>query len=191
MGMGMDFEDQEDQFDLKLFDHLPVGVLTLDDDFRVKSANQFARQLLQLQPGADVRTLVHPDCREAFDLLFQHQSTTAVQIQFKFGDNSLYTKIHLAEASTLIVEDISELVALGQQLKGDKQPERKFVHELSNALTTTLGYTELINMILQEHDEFSGERLATVRRYEAEVFDGLKRADAIIKNRKQGPAQQF
>ena len=159
MGMGMDFEDQEDQFDLKLFDHLPVGVLTLDDDFRVKSANQFARQLLQLQPGADVRTLVHPDCREAFDLLFQHQSTTAVQIQFKFGDNSLYTKIHLAEASTLIVEDISELVALGQQLKGDKQPERKFVHELSNALTTTLGYTELINMILQEHDEFSGERL--------------------------------
>ncbi|MGK0341598.1 MAG: CheY-like chemotaxis protein/PAS domain-containing protein [Candidatus Azotimanducaceae bacterium] len=186
--LGMDYEDQ---FDLRLFDQLPVGVLTLDDDYRVNSANQFARQLLPLQPGADIRALVHPDCLEAFDLLLHNPSKSGAEIQFKFGNNSLYTKVHVPEASTLIVEDTSELVALARQLKTDKQPERKFVHELSNALTTTLGYTELISMMLEEHDEFSGERLAAVRRYEAEVFEGLKRADSIIKNKKQGAAQQF
>jgi CheY-like chemotaxis protein len=183
--------DYQDQFDLRLFDQLPVGVLTLDVDYRVNRANLFARELLRLEPDVDFRALVHPDYVEAFDQLFQNPSKSATEIQFKFGESSLYTKVRMPEAFTLIVEDTSELIALGRQLKSDKQPERKFVHDLSNALTTTLGYTELINMMLAEHSEFSGERLAAVRRYEAEVFDGLKRADAIIKNKKQGAAQQF
>lgn len=187
----MDHQDQQDQFDSRLFDQLPVGILTLDVDFRVNSANHFARQLLQVEPGADFRALVHPDYLPAFELLFLNPSDLAVVIQFRFGERSLYTKVRMPEALTLIVEDTSEIIALGRQLKSDKQPERKFVHDLSNALTTTIGYTELINMMLAEHDEFSGERLAAIRRYEGEVFEGLKRADAIIKNKKQGAAQQF
>ncbi|MFT7243348.1 MAG: CheY-like chemotaxis protein [Candidatus Azotimanducaceae bacterium] len=183
--------DYQDQFDLRLFDQLPVGVLTLDVDYRVNRANLFARKLLQLESDVDFRALVHPDYVEAFDQLFQNPSKSTTEIQFKFGESSLYTKVHMPEAFTLIVEDTSELIALGRQLKTDKQPERKFVHDLSNALTTTLGYTELINMMLAEHSEFSGERLAAIRRYESEVFDGLKRADAIIKIKKQGAAQQF
>lgn len=183
--------DYQDQFDLRLFDQLPVGVVTLDVDYRVNRANLFIRELLRLEPDVDFRTLIHPDYGEAFDQLCQNPSKLAIEIQFKFGESSLYTKVHMPEAFTLIVEDTSELIALGRQLKTDKIPERKFIHDLSNALTTTLGYTELINMMLAEHSEFSGERLAAVRRYEAEVFEGLKRADAIIKNKKQGAAQQF
>ena len=184
----------QNQFDSALFELLPIGILTLDSEFCVKRANKFALQLLQIEASTDLRQIIHPDCIANFRSLFGEQSGPTAEVQFKTGVSSLYTKIHLVQKSpepTLIIEDVSELVALGRQLKSDKQPERKFVHEISNALTTTIGYTELINMMLEEHEEFSGERLAAIRRYESEVFDGLKRADALIKNKKQGPAQQF
>lgn len=186
--------EYQNQFDLALFDQLPVGILTVDSDFCVKRGNKFARALLQIEFGANLREIVHPDSATTFDSLLSDPAVTTADIQFLSGFNSLYTRVHLTDAgpeSTVIVEDISELVALGRQLKSDKQPERKFVHEISNALTTTIGYTELINMMLEEHEEFSGERLAAIRRYEGEVLEGLKRADALIKNKKQGPAQQF
>jgi CheY-like chemotaxis protein len=180
------------QFDSILFDHLPVGLLTLNSDFNVIKANAFATQFLQIVPDQPLTEILHPDTLDDFKSLMTSQPGQSAEIQIKHGDNSHYSRMTLADIeNTLIVEDISELVALGRQLKSGKQPERKFVHDLSNALTTTIGYTELINMMLEEHDEFSGERLAAIRRYEAEVFDGLRRADAIIKNKKQAASQKF
>ena len=188
--------EYQSQFDSVLFDHLPVGLLTLDSDFCVIEANRFVRGFLQIEPGCDLYGLVHPDSREDFTQLFKGSPGNSREIQIKRDANSYYSRMTLQSSQndtsmTLAVEDVSELVALGRQLKTGKQPERKFVHDLSNALTTTIGYTELINMMLEEHEEFSGERLAAIRRYEAEVFDGLKRADAIIKNKKQGAAEKF
>ena len=109
-------------------------------------------------------------------------------------EDSVYTRVTVLsrheDVTTLAIEDISELMALGSQLKNARQPERKFIHELSNALATTIGYTELIKMMLEEHDELSGERLVAIRRYEAEVFEGLKRADELIRARRQSASQQ-
>jgi CheY-like chemotaxis protein len=189
--LGMEYQNQ---FDLALFDQLPVGILTIESDFCVKRGNRFALALLQVELGANLRDIVHPDSVTVFDSLLSDPSAKSADIQFSSGLNSLYTRIHLADTgrqSTVIVEDISELVALGRQLKSDKQPERKFVQDISNALTSTIGYTELINMILEEREEFSGERLASIRRYEGLALEGLKRADALIRNKKLGPAQQF
>lgn len=184
--------DHPNQFDSILFEHLPVGLLTLDDQFCVIQLNRFVQSFLGLEAGQPLKDIVHPDSIPEFTSLLNSAPGNAAEIQFKRGENSHYSRMTLIEGNkTLIVEDVTELVALGRQLKTGKQPERKFVHELSNALTTTIGYTELINMMLEEHDEFSGERLAAIRRYEAEVFEGLKRADAIIKNKKQGAAQKF
>jgi len=186
--------EYQNQFDLALFDQLPVGILTVERDFCVKRGNSFAFELLQIELGANLREIVHPDSKTTFDSLLSDPTTRTADIQFLSGGNSLHTKVHLTDTgprSTVVVQDISELVALGRQLKSGKQPERKFVHEIGNVLTSTIGYTELINMMLEEQEEFSGERLAAIRRYEREVMEGLKRADALIKNKKLGPAQQF
>lgn len=177
--------------DTSILDQLPVGLLTLDDDVRVTQINHFGATLLGVQVGDCLTTIVHPDSASEFELIITAKSDIGTDIQVRRGDDTVYTKMRLVSEQTLIVEDRSELIALSRQIKSDRQPERKFVHEISNALTTTIGYTELINMMLEEHEEFSGERLAAVRRYEAEVFEGLKRADSIIKNRKQGASKQF
>ncbi len=181
-------------FDQSLFDSLPVGLLTLDGSFRVKKLNKCASELFQLQAGDDFRSRLHTDSRDIFkDLVFSAVGTQQnIEIQTEQGN--IHTRCAMVarddQSMTLTFENVSEIAALASQLKTAKTPERRFVHEISNAMTTTIGYTELIKMMIEEHEELSGERLAAVRRYQEEVFEGLRRADTLIKNRRMGAAQQ-
>lgn len=181
--------------DQGLFDSIPVGLIALDNGGSVLNLNQFAKDLLGMEAGCSLSQLVHPDDQSNYDVLLAADIGSAEKIQLKLGENSLHSRLKLLRRDDHLVmfsiENITELVALGTQLKTARQPERKFVHEISNALTTTIGYTELIKMMLEEHEEFSGERLAAIRRYEHEVFEGLKRADGLIRQRRQNTAQQI
>ena len=182
------------EFDQEILEAIPLGLVSINLDASILRLNQAARALLQLEVGALLAHIVHPDSTEVFEGLLSAEAGNCADVQLRPLEDSVYTRITLLSQQddilTLSVENISEVVALGTQLKNAKQPERKFVHDISNALTTTIGYTELIKMMLEEHEEFSGERLAAIRRYEAEVFEGLKRADELIRMRRQTAAQQ-
>ncbi|MFN3238057.1 MAG: response regulator [Pseudomonadales bacterium] len=182
------------EFHQSLFDQIPVGLLTLDSTFSVVHLNAFARDAFDLEPGADFTAKVHPDSQAAFEQLLTTAPGQQHEIQLQRQDASTYTRCKVlareADTWTLCFEDTTEVAALASQLKTARQPERRFVHEISNALTTTIGYTELIKLMIEEDDELSGERLSAVRRYEEEVFEGLRKADALIKNRRLGAAQQ-
>lgn len=182
-------------FHQSLFDSLPVGLLTLDGQFCVTNLNHCAARLLNLDVGDDFRSRLHSDSQDAFKKLATCSVGETQKIEVQTEEASVHTRCKLVardDASlTLAFEDLSEVTALASQLKTAKSPERRFVHEISNALTTTIGYTELIKMMIEEQDELSGERLAAVRRYQEEVFEGLRKADALIKNRRQGAAQQI
>lgn len=181
-------------FDQSLFDSIPVGLLTLDGDFRVTNLNKCASELFQIQCGDDFRSHLHSDSRDAFKELIFCSVGEQAKIEIQTEQGNVHTRCVIVardeHAMTLSMEDVSEVAALASQLKTAKAPERRFVHEISNAMTTTIGYTELIKMMIEEHDELSGERLAAVRRYQEEVFEGLRRADVLIKNRRMGAAQQ-
>jgi CheY-like chemotaxis protein len=182
------------EFHQSLFDQLPVGLLTLDSAFSVIHLNAFARETFDLEVGADFKDKLHPDSQSAFDQLLHASCGQPFDIQLQREESSIYTRCKIvAEESgnwTLCFEDTTEVAALASQLKTARQPERRFVHEISNALTTTIGYTELIKLMIEEDEELSGERLSAVRRYQEEVFEGLRKADALIKNRRLGAAQQ-
>jgi CheY-like chemotaxis protein len=173
---------------------MPLGLISVDQSASVVSLNRSATSLLRLEPGIQLKHIVHPDDVDVFESLLLADLGEHAETQMRPVEDSVYTRVTVLsrneDVTTLAIEDISELMALGSQLKNARQPERKFIHELSNALATTIGYTELIKMMLEEHDELSGERLAAIRRYEAEVFEGLKRADELIRARRQSASQQ-
>lgn len=183
------------QFDPALFDAIPVGLLTLDQRCHAISSNVFAQEKFGINPGADVVQSLHSDCVQVFKDFLHGEAGNEIEIQLQHADASFHTRCRLLghdnDNWVLSLEDATEVNALASQLKAARQPERRFVHDISNALTTTIGYTELIKMMIEEHDELSGERLAAVRRYQDEVFTGLRKADALIKNRRQGAASQI
>lgn len=171
-----------------------MGLLAVDGSGCVTQTNQTAGKLLDIDPGCLLQPLIHPDSLTAYTEMVAGGSGAKAEIQLRLGENSLHVEIKVLTANeggiTLALRDITEVVVLSGQLTSARQPDRKFIHELSNALTTTIGYTELIKMMLEEHDELSGERLAAIRRYESEVFEGLKRADGLIRHKRQNSVQQ-
>lgn len=182
-------------FNPTLFNKIPIGLVQVNGDFRVLQCNAFARQKLGLEAGTLLLELVHPDSKDLFEAM-DASTTGEVQIQFVVELGSIYANVSFVADDnspdlTLVIRDISEQIALGTQLKKNKQPERKFIHDVSNLLTTTIGYAELINMMLEENEIISGERLTAVRRYEAEVFDALRRADELVKEQKQAGAKSM
>ncbi len=177
-------------FTIDLFDVIPTGLIKIDSGLTVLDINSFAKSLLDLTQGQSLTSAIHPDSRQEFDKALDLPGQEHL-VQFQKGQDSLYTQLSSlestgAEERVLVFRDISEQMVLSARLRKSKEPERKFVHDLSNAMTTTVGYSELINLMLEEEPTLSGDRLQTVIKYQAEVYAGLLRANKLITSQRQG-----
>ncbi len=70
--------------------------------------------------------------------------------------------------------DVTELRFVQHQLQTLNKPDRKFLHKLNNLVSTTLGYCELVELMLEENPVLNGERLKAVRGYQQEINSGLR-----------------
>lgn len=86
----------------------------------------------------------------------------------------------------LWLSDVSELRFVQRQMQSLQRPERKFIYKLDNQVSTTLGYSELVDLMLEENPILSGERLRTIRRYQGEVNSGLHLIENHILREKLG-----
>ncbi|MBV1877388.1 MAG: response regulator [Pseudomonadales bacterium] len=185
-------------FSLGLFDGIDSAIIAIDSAGIVINLNRFAASFLNLARGDEFSQAVHPDSQQQLTIALQ-QPGKLHQIQFKLQQGSSYGQLKCLpedqnqafpenaennQPRILLIQDISEQVALASQLHQGVQPNRKFIHDISNALTTTLGYTELIAMMLEEGDVLAGERLVAIQRYQGEVYSGLQRATKLIKDQK-------
>jgi hypothetical protein len=84
------------------------------------------------------------------------------------------------------VFDLSELRLIQSQLQQLKKPERKFLHQISNLVSSTIGYVELVELMLEENTVLNGERLAAIKRYQSEIGAGLRQSENIIQHEKSG-----
>ncbi|MBL4680290.1 MAG: response regulator [Pseudomonadales bacterium] len=154
----------------------------MSSDGLIDYANHYARTL-GIQTERCLTELVHVDSLSNFENLVVSGNT---DIQLVTDIATHHIQISRFSSNCYFIQDLSEKMALSAQLQKNKGPERKFIHDISNALTTTMGYSELINMMLEENESITGNRLATVRRYQSEVLTGFNKADTLIKDHKQG-----
>lgn len=181
LGIHLQMQDASENV-RNMLEAMPLGVVEIDSDDLVKYANLHARSL-GIQMAQGLHELIHPDAASDFRQL---DISGCVETQLVTNDATHHVHITRFSATQYILRDISEQIALSMQLQQSKGPERKFIHDISNALTTTMGYSELVNMMLEENESISGDRLNTIRRYQGEVLAGFKRVDTLIKDHKQG-----
>ena len=177
-------------FSAELFDNVPVGIIAITPASEIVAVNKFGKSQFGLNVGQKLNRVIHTDSLALFEESLQ-VSEKDFQIQLKRQNATFHISLRChdipqSKEKILILRDISEQVALGSQLSKNKQPERKFIHAIGNALTTIMGYSELITMMLGEHESIAGERREAVLRYQKEVYTGLQRVEKLIKQQKKG-----
>jgi CheY-like chemotaxis protein len=177
-----------------LLNAIDYGIIVIDQDNIVQSSNSFASTFLSINTGDNLANIIHVNSRSIFETVFAAPGQE-FQIQFIHEAGTSYGEVKCLPDKlsgtgkgnqTLLVRDVSELQALASQLQKNRQPERKFIHDLNNALTTTIGYSELIGLVVDANKVITGNERTTLQQYLTEVYDGLKRADALIKERRHG-----
>jgi CheY-like chemotaxis protein len=172
----------------KIIETLPLSVICLDTSGVITQLNKYARNHFHLACNDTLHSHIHPDSEQQFFEVMANPSTE-IQIQLINASNSHWVQMsqqNTGNSTYVFMRDISEQLALSTQLRASKRPEKKMVHDLYNALTATMGYAELIGMMLEEHKVISGERLADIQRYQREVYIGLQKADLLLRNQKEG-----
>jgi len=171
---------------LKTLELAPFGYLYLDDDLQVQFANQYARSLTRYESGSNIHDFIHPDARADFETLVKNRNpshTIELQLLLDIGSKAIQASCASNQMGgiDLFIQNISESKILGRQLQETSKPARKFVHDISNALASTVGYSELLSMMLSEDEMLAGEKLSAIRRYQVEVREGLERAESLIR----------
>ena len=122
----------------------PFGYIYLDEDLVVVFVNQYARRLVQCEPGALIVDFLHPDVRQLFDNLMVNRNpdqSVELQLLLDIGSKTIQASCSSNKAGgvDLFVLDISESKVLGRQLQESSKPARKFVQEMSNTLSSAIG----------------------------------------------------
>jgi len=189
--------------EINTLESAPFGYIYLNEDLAVVFVNQYARRLVHCIPGELIVDSLHPDVRQKFDTLVVNRNpeqSVELQLLLDIGSKTIQASCASNKAGgiDLFVQDISESKVLGRQLKESSKPARKFVQDMSSTLSSAIGYSELLSMMLSEEEMFAGEKLDAIRGYQRAVSEGLANADALIrqersrKNRMQmaqGPDQ--
>jgi CheY-like chemotaxis protein len=167
----------------EMIETMPLGVVELDSYGLVRKINFYANNL-GIQLEQEFASIIHTDSQSEFEKLAK-ESDSEVQVQILTHTGTFHVRIRLFSESIYFIWDLSEQYAISVQLQKSKEPEKKFLHDISNAFTTTMGYSELTTMMLEEHDTLTGERLTSLKRYQSEVLIGLKRVDTLIKEQRK------
>lgn len=170
----------------------PLAFLTIGEDHRITYINQNGKLLLQCEVATSFKSLVHPNFVHNYESLWHQSPTieTPVYLQLLGEAGTKYVKMTAARHPDgylyTWIADLSETRALRAELQRNRQPGRRFLHEISNALTANVGYAELIQVLLKEGDIVAGETLANLRRYVRELREGLQKTESLVKSEKQG-----
>lgn len=170
-----------------IIDTMPLGVVELDSKGVVKNINDYGKNL-GIERGQHFSSLINTDSKTEFNKLQQALSCEAqdeVPVQIQSAIGTFHVRISLFSEFIYFIRDLSEQFAISVQLQKSKEPEKKFLHDISNAFTSAMGYSELTSMMLEETDSLTGDRLGSLRRYQSEVLIGLKKVDTLIRDQRQ------
>ncbi len=174
-------EKPESKF-LGAIEYAPDAFLLLDDSFIVQNANQRASELgfrsgERLSKQVDARTFDHVRRLWEGD---EADRTTGVSIQGRALELTFIPNTGLPYWG-LWIKDNAELNLVQKSLQRLSRPEKKTHLQLSNLISATLGYSELVELMLEENKALGQEQRSTIRKYQKEVSAGLQQSERIIR----------
>lgn len=174
----------------ELLESAPIGVVVIDEDHCIMLANAWAQELLGCRTGESLADYVHPDSVERYDdLLSLAGGAIQLQLRCELGSKTVEARCATQEDTrqrAIFFSDISEKVALGRQLQSSRHPPKRLLQQLYSVTTTTMGYAELIDVMLREEPVVAGDRLVMVRRYHREIRNALETMNKWIKLEREG-----
>ena len=103
--------------------------------------------------------------------------------RLRLGDSDKRCRIRLFEEggrTYLWIIDQSEALVLAEKLRRLKSPDAKKSRQINQLSITALGYAELLDVVMQDNDTLSAEKLHAIRNYQSEISACLKNIHRLI-----------
>lgn len=158
----------------------PVALVLLDTQDEILNLNQAAVRM-GLQSGRTLASFIDglngPFCEHVLN-----QPDSSVYSLRSAKSEKRCRAVTQRETEGLYVWflDITEQLALGEQVRQLKQPGARKLRQVNHLTVTAVGYAELLDVIMADNDALSAEKLATVRQYQTEVTKNLMAIQRIL-----------
>jgi len=163
----------------------PVALLVLDADDVIVTANLLARDS-GFECGVPVSryvTGVPQSLRAAIDGEPDTRSW-----RFRFADREKRYDIRcICEEGMYYcwLFDQSENIALAEKARQLKDPGSRRLRQINHQAATAMGYAELLEVIMADHEVLTAEKLAAVRQYQSEVSSALQNIQQVAQQDKE------
>ncbi len=167
----------------------PIALVLLDTQDEILNLNQVAVRM-GLQTGRTLASFID-GLNGAFCEHVLNQPDSSVYSLRSVKSEKRCRAITQSEPEGLYVwlVDITEQLALGEQLRQLKQPGTRKFRQVNQLTVTAVGYAELLDVIMADNDALSAKKLATVKQYQAEVTKNLMAIQRILDG-ETGPVRQ-
>lgn len=170
----------------------PVAYIVVDSNLTLIGVNHKAENL-DIRVGSSVNDYFDEKSKASFLQLIDTSSNGVFEGPCNQKGMFEFHVLQLPDVArtALWLFDVSEIRLVQSQLQKLKKPERKFLHQIGNLVSTTLGYAELVELMLEENVILNGDRLAAIRRYQNEIGTGLRQSENMIQHEKRGAMPYF
>jgi CheY-like chemotaxis protein len=165
----------------------PVGYVVIEQGLNLVAFNHKAAGY-GMAAGESIATYLEEESLARLQKLIDASANGSFEAVFLDGKcfESHFQILPGSKHNGLWLFDVSELRVVQHQLQTLKRPDRRLLHRLNNLISTTLGYSELVELMLEENTMLDGERLKAVRRYYREINSGLRQVESHVQREKQG-----
>lgn len=119
---------------------------------------------------------------EPFCEYIRYQPASAVY-RFRFQDSEKPCKVSpitFAEMNCLWIQDMAENLALADQLRQIKQPAALQSRQINQLVVTAMGYSELLDVVMNDSDAMTADKAATVKQYQGEISRNLRAIQQLL-----------
>ena len=152
----------------------PVAVIRLTEDDRVAATNQSA-VALGLTTGLCLNECISGIEESFYQLITREMSPRTWA--FRLGDRDKRFRVapaRQADGLYLWLQDQTELAGLAEKLRKQSSPESRLLRQVNHQAVTAMGYTELLDVITDDHEMISGDKLSAVRQYLKDISGALR-----------------
>lgn len=158
----------------------PLALLLVESDGNISRCNRAASDYgftTGETLGAFIPSLQVP----VVDLLLHGDAQSSHLFRFRHAEKRFSLHVQpIGKTCYVWLKDLTAPMALAEQLRYHKQPDQKRTRQIRHQVVTALGYAELLDVIMDDNQVLSAEKMAAVRRYQAEITNALNRMQRVI-----------
>lgn len=160
--------------------YAPMPLLIVNDEDIITTLNDSA-SVMGFRAGALVGDYLNGMSEPFCEYLRYQPASNVYRFQFEGSEKPCkVTPIQFAELHCLWLQDISENLALADQLRQVKKPESMQFRQINQLIVTAMGYSELLDVVMSDNEGLSTEKMSTVKQYQLEITRNLRAIQDLI-----------